>query len=169
MCARGDFSSLSVLSPSTPATGYQAPPPILLTEGWDGWDGWDGMVGPLFFFGPYLENYFIIFLNFFSSLKYMFLQLFLEYSRKKIGMFFFSKYFAKINNHLFLENFYKDFSNFSKTTQYIFLIVFGPLRRVIKTSFEKKNQKKIEFYFCQKISQVFFSMKFGRFLKGFLL
>ena len=41
----------------------------------------------------------------------------LEYSQKKIGMFFFSKYFAKINDHLFLENFFKDFSNFSKTTQ----------------------------------------------------
>ena len=50
----------------THATGYQAPPPILLTDdgmGWDGWDGWDGwmdgwmdgwdgmdgMVGKLFF------------------------------------------------------------------------------------------------------------------------
>ena len=30
MCARGDFSSLSVLSTSTPATGYQAPPPIFI-------------------------------------------------------------------------------------------------------------------------------------------
>ena len=54
-------------------------------------------------------------------------------------MFFFSKYFAKINNHLFLENFDKDFSNFSKTSQYIFLIVFGPLRRLFKTSSAKKT------------------------------
>ena len=48
------------------ATGYQAPPPIfLLTDGmgWMGWMGWDGVVGPLFFFGPYLQNYYIIFLN----------------------------------------------------------------------------------------------------------
>ena len=39
-----------VLSPSTPATGYQAPPPILLTDGMDGWDGmgWDGR-SPFFF------------------------------------------------------------------------------------------------------------------------
>merc|ERR1712173_349736 len=83
----------------TSATGYQAPPPILLTEGWDGMDGMDGR--STFFFGPYLENYFIVFRNFFSSLKYMFLQLFLEYSRKKIGMFFFSKTFAKIGGWFF--------------------------------------------------------------------
>ena len=60
-----------------------APADFLLTDGWDGWDGMDGMVGPLFFFGPYLENYFIIFHNFFSSLKYMFLKFYLEYSQKK--------------------------------------------------------------------------------------
>merc|ERR1712198_512885 len=93
----------------------------------------------------------------------------LEYSEKKIGIFFFSKYFAKIIDHFFFRKIFQGFLNFSKTTRYIFLIVFGPLRRVIKTSFEKKNQKKIEFYFFQKISQVFFSMKFGGFLKGFLL
>ena len=29
----------------------------------DGWMGWDGMVGQLFFFGPYLENYLIFFSN----------------------------------------------------------------------------------------------------------
>ena len=40
----------------------------------------------------------------------------LEYSQKKIGMFIFSKYFAKIINHFFLEIFFKDFSNLSKTT-----------------------------------------------------
>ena len=50
----------------------------------------------------------------------------------------------------------KNFSNFSKATQYFFLIILGPLRRLIKTYFDKKIQKKIEFYFCQKISQLFF-------------
>ena len=36
--------------------------------GWDGMDGMDGMdarVGPLFFFGSYLENYSIIISNFY--------------------------------------------------------------------------------------------------------
>merc|ERR1711872_704755 len=92
-----------------------------------------------------------------------------EYSQIKIGIFFFSKYFAKIIDYFFFENFFKDFSISRKLLDIFFLIVFGPLRRVINTSFEKKIKKKIEFYFCQKISQVFFSMKFGRFLKGFLL
>ena len=39
--------------------------------------GWDGMDGrSTFFFGPYLENYYIIFFNCFSSLKYMDLKYF---------------------------------------------------------------------------------------------
>ena len=57
---------------------------FILTDGMDGWMdgwmdgmGWDGMDGrSTFFFGPYLENYFIIFLNCSSSLKYMFLHIF---------------------------------------------------------------------------------------------
>ena len=49
-----------VLSPSTPATGYQAPPPIFI-DGWmgDGWvmDGWmDGWVGLLFFCFTYFSK-----------------------------------------------------------------------------------------------------------------
>ena len=126
---------------SLPQRGTRRPRRFLLTEGWMGWMGWDGMgwmVGPLFFFGPYLENYFIIFLNFYSSFKYMFLQLFLEYSRKKIGMFFFSKNFAKIGGWFFFRLFEHKFANFSKTTRYFFLIVFGPLRRLFKTSSAKK-------------------------------
>ena len=75
---------------------------FILTDGMDGM-GW--MVGPLFFFGPYLENYYIIFLNYFSSLKYMDLKYFLEYSRKKIGMFFFSKTSAKIGGRFFFSTF----------------------------------------------------------------
>merc|ERR1712155_87366 len=101
----------------------------------DGWmDGMDGMVGPLFFFGPYLENYFIIFLNFYRSFKYMFPQLFLEYSRKKIGMFFFSKNFAKIGGWFFFRLFEHKFANFSKTTRYFFPIVLSPIKRDFKTS-----------------------------------
>merc|ERR1711872_953156 len=129
----------------------------------------DGMVSQLFFFCPYLENNYIFFLNCFSSLKYMFLHIFWNIRRKKIGIFFFFKIFRQNHRLLFFRKIFQGFLNFSKNTRYIFLIVFGPLRRVKKTSFEKKIKKKIEFYFCQKISQVFFSMTFGRFLKGFLL
>merc|ERR1712030_87904 len=141
-------------------------------EGWDGVDGVDGVDGmdgrSTFFFCPYLENYYIFFLNCFSSLKYMFLHIFWNIRRKKIGMFFFSKYFAKIIDYFFFRKFFQGFLNFSKTTRYFFLIVFGPLRRVINTSFEKKI-KKNRILFLSKNFASFFSMKFGRFLKGFLL
>ena len=67
-------------------------------KGWDGWDGMDGMDGmgwmdgrSTFFFGPYLENYFIIFLNCFSSLKYIFLHIFWNIRRKKSECSFFQK------------------------------------------------------------------------------
>ena len=77
----------------------------------DGWDGWSVH----FFFGPYLENYFIIFLNCFSSLKYMFLHIFWNILRKKSeysffqnispksSTTFFSKIFSRISQ--FLENY----------------------------------------------------------------
>ena len=153
------------------------PENVLFTDGmdgmgWDemGWDemGWDGMVGPLFFFGPYLENYSIIFLNFFSSLKYVFLKFILEYSRKKIGMFFFSKNFAKIEGWFFFRLFEHKFANFSKTTRYFFLIVFGPLRRDFKTSSAKKSKKITIFKFFKKFRTIQFLTIFRHFsiLKG---
>merc|ERR1712030_300394 len=100
----------------------------------DGWmDGMDGMDGwSTFFFGPHLENY-IIFLNWFSSLKYMFLHIFWNILRKESEYSFF-KIFRQNHRPLF-RKFFQGFLNFSKTTLYIFLFVFGPLRRVIKTSF----------------------------------
>ena len=95
--------------------------------------GW--MVGQLFFFGPYLENYFILFHNCFRSFLMMFFHIIWNILKKKIGMFSFSKNFAKIKIPLFRENFCQNFSNFSKTTQYFFFIVFGPLSRGFKTCF----------------------------------
>merc|ERR1712175_19128 len=103
------------------------PPIFILTEGWMGWDGMDGMVGQLFFFCPYLENYYIFFLNCFSSLKYMFLHIFWNIRRKKIGIFFFSKYFAKIIDHFFFENFFKDFSISRKLLDIFFSLFLVPL------------------------------------------
>ena len=103
---------------------------FILTEGWDGVDGVDGvdgMVGQLFFFCPYLENYYIFFLNCFSSLKYMFLHIFWNIRRKKIGIFFFSKYFAKIIDHFFFENFFKDFSISRKLLDIFFSLFLVPL------------------------------------------
>ena len=127
---------------------------FIMTDGM----GWDGMVGPLFFC-PYLAKYYIIFRNCFSSLKYIILDIILNIRRKKIGMFFFSKYFAKIKNDLFFENFYKDFPNFSKTTLYFFLIVFGPLRRVNDISFRIFGNRNWKFFLFQNISQLFFLLR----------
>merc|ERR1712212_924294 len=63
--------------------------PADFIDGWiDGWmDGWDGR--STFFFGPYLENYFIIFLNCFSSLKYMFMHNFWNIRGKQSECLFF--------------------------------------------------------------------------------
>ena len=91
----------------TSATGYQAPPPIFYwrMDGMDGMDGmgWDGMVGPLFFFGPYLENYFIIFLNCFRSLKYLFLHIFWNIREKKSECSFFQKISSKSGVDFFFD------------------------------------------------------------------
>ena len=92
----------------------------------------------------------------------MFLHIFWNIRRKKNRNILFFKIFRQNHRPLFFRKFFQGFLNFSKTTRYIFLIVFGPLRRVIKTSFEKKIKKKNRFFFCQKISHVFFLRIFTR-------
>ena len=168
-----------------------------------------------FFFGPYLENYSILFHNCFRSFLMMFFHIFWNILRKKIGMFSFSKNFAKINTPFFVKIFarisqisrkllnifsslflvpledvlrhllkyskknkseifpIKKFRNFwfsgkkklwknflfgniSKTTQYFFLVIFGPLRRLFRTSFGTFQKNKSEFFPIKKISQLFF-------------
>ena len=60
--------------------------------GWDGWDGWDGMDGrSTFFFGPYLENYFIIFLIVSVPLNICFSNCFWNIREKKSECSFFQK------------------------------------------------------------------------------
>merc|ERR1711863_86730 len=108
---------------------------FILTEGWMGWMGWDGMDGrSTFFFGQYLGNYYIIFFYCFSSLKYMDLHIFWNIRRKKSEYSFFQNISPK-SSPTFFSKIFQGFLNFSKTTRYILLIVFGPPRRVIKTSF----------------------------------
>merc|ERR1711872_773690 len=122
-----------------------------------GWMGWmDGMVGQLFFFYPYLENYYIFFLNCFSSLKYMFLHIFWNIRRKKNRNILFFKIFRQNHRPLFFQKCFQGFLNFSKTTRYIFLIVFGPLRRVINTSFEKKIKKNRILFLSKNFASFFF-------------
>merc|ERR1711895_191333 len=80
----------------------------------------------------------------------------LEYSQKKNRNILFFKIFRQNHQLLFFRKIFQGFLNFSKNTRYIFLTVFGPLRRVKKTSFEKKIKKKIEFYFVKKFRKFFF-------------
>merc|ERR1712198_433121 len=98
-------------------------PPTFYIDGWMGWmDGWSVH----FFFGPYLENYYVIFLNCFSSLKYMFLHIFWNILRKKSEYSFFQNIRPK-SSTTFFRKFFQGFLNFSKATRYIFLIVLVPL------------------------------------------
>ena len=84
--------------------------------GWMGWMGWDGwMVGPLFFFGPYLENYYIIFLNYSRSLKTCFCTFFGIFAKKNQIVLFFKK-FRPDRGLIFFRLFEHIFANFSKTT-----------------------------------------------------
>merc|ERR1711923_425585 len=86
-------------------------PADFFIDGRMGWGGW--MVGPLFFFGPYLENYDIIFFNCFSSLKYMDLQIFWNIRRKKSEYSFFQNISPK-SSPTFFSNFFSRISQFLK-------------------------------------------------------
>merc|ERR1712198_668532 len=103
-----------------------------------------------------------------NSLKYMFLHIFWNILRKNRNILFF-KIFRQNHRSLFFRKFFQGFLNFSKATQYIFLIVFGPLRRVIKTSFEKKIKKKSNFIFVKKFRKFFFVDEIWKIFKGISL
>merc|ERR1712030_133313 len=94
--------------------------------GMDGMGGMGGMVGQLFFFCPYLENYYIFFLNCFSSLKYMFLHIFWNIRRKKSEYSFFQNISPK-SSTLFFRNFFKDFSISRKLLDTFFSLFLVPL------------------------------------------
>ena len=72
----------TVLKPSVlPQRGTRRQRQLVLTDGMDGmgWMGWDGMGWDgrsTFFFGPYLKNYYIIFLNYLRSFRYLFFHIF---------------------------------------------------------------------------------------------
>ena len=180
--------------------------------------GWDGMVGQLFFFCPYLQNYFILFHNCLRSYLIMFFHIFWNILRKKSECSLFQKispkstppFFAKMFTRIFqisrklldiffslflvplvevqrhileyskknkseifpikkFRNFWFSgkkklwknflFGNISKTTQYFFLVIFGPLRRLFRTSFGTFQKNKSEFFPIKKISQLFFFEK----------
>ena len=94
-------------------------------DGWMGWDGmgWDGWSVHFFFFCPYLENYFIIFLNCFSSLKYMFLHIFWNIRGKKSECSFFQNISPK-STTTFFSKFFSRISQISRNLLNNFFSLF---------------------------------------------
>ena len=80
----------------------------------------------------------------------------MEYSQKKNRNVIFFKKFCQNQRSFFSRKFLQEISNFSKITQYFQFIVFGPLRRVFKTSFGKFLEKKSEYFFFKKFRTTFF-------------
>ena len=146
----GTFFRMGILKKSRRTDmSYFSPPPgsqalcadFIVTEGWvDGWMGWDGR--ETFFFKLISRKLLTIFSNLFRILLECVSRYFLRKTQKKLKKLDFSKIFAKIGGYFFFRFFEHKFANFSKTTLYFFLIVFGPLRRLFKTSYPKKSKKK---------------------------
>ena len=92
-------------------------------DGWGGWDGMGWMDGWSlnYFFGPYLKNYFIFFLNYFISLKYMFLHIFWNIRRKKSECSFFQNISPKSTTTFFS----KIFSRISQISRKLLNIFFS--------------------------------------------
>ena len=90
----------------------------------------------------------------------------LEYSQKKIGIFFFSKYFAKIITHFFFENFFKDFSISRKLLDIFSSLFLVPLEEWLRHLLKKKIKKKSNFNFVKKFRKFFFLMKFWKIFEG---
>ena len=113
-------------------------------DGWmDGWmDRW--MVAQLFLFGPYLENYLIIFLNCFSSLKYMFQQFFWNIRGKKSECSFFQKASPKSGVGFFFD-FLNTNSQISRKQLDIFFWLFLVPSEEILRYLLRKNQNKNQF------------------------
>ena len=121
------------------ATGYHAPLPTFIDGRMDGWmDGMDGR--STFFFGPYLENYFIIFLNCFSSLKYMFLHIFWNIRGKKSECSFFQKISPK-SGVGFFSTFWTQIRKFLENNLIFFSDCFW------------SPQKRFKDIFCEKIKK----------------
>ena len=96
-----------------------------------------------FFFCPYLENDYIIFHNCFSSLKYTFLHIFLEYSQKKFGMFFFQNIPPKSTTTFFSKIFTrisKFLENYSIYFPALFLNILGKNQNVLFKIFRQNQQ-----------------------------
>ena len=94
--------------------------------GWMGWMGWDGMVGQLFFFCPYLENYLILFHNCFRSFLIMFFHIFWNILRKKSECSLFQKMSPKSTPPFFAKMFTRIFQISRKLLDIFFSLFLVP-------------------------------------------
>ena len=108
---------------------------FILTDGM----GWDGMVAPLFFFGPYLKNYYIIFLNRFRFLKYMFLHIFWNIRGKKLEFSFFQNIARKWGVGFFFDYLIINSQISRKQLDIFFWLISLPSENFLKHL--RKNQK----------------------------
>merc|ERR1712198_227709 len=102
--------------------------------------GWMGWSVNFFFFAHILKTTIYFFLIVSVPSNICFCTSFGIFAEKNRNILFF-KIFRQNHRLLFFRKIFQGFLNFSKNTRYIFLIVFGPLRRMIRTSFEKKSKK----------------------------
>ena len=118
----------TVLKPSDlPPRGTRRPANLYWRKvGWDGmgWMGWMGwMVAQLFFFGPYLENYFILFHNCFRSFLMMFFHIIWNILKKKSECSLFQKISPKSKSPFFVKIFAR-ISQISRKLLNIFFSLF---------------------------------------------
>ena len=116
----------------------------------------DGWVDQLFFFGSYLGNYSILFLNCFSYLKYMFFHFFWHILKKKIGIIFFSKNFAKIEVSFFSQFFFFISQISRKLLKIFFPLFLVPLEEVLRHLLKNFKKKKSNFFVLKKFRTTFF-------------
>ena len=105
--------------PVLPPRGTRRPRRFLLTDGMDG--------RSTFFFGPYLENYYIICLNCFRSLKYIFLHIFCNICGEKSECSFFQNISPKSTTTFFSKIFTRISQISRKLLNFFFSMFLVPL------------------------------------------
>merc|ERR1712208_199268 len=100
------------------------------------------------FFCPHLENYYILFFNYFSSFKYLFLHIFWNIRRKKSEYSFFQNISPKSTTTFFSKIFTRIYQ-ISRKLLNIFSSLFLVPYKSKNYIFWKKNQKKNRLFFME--------------------
>ena len=125
----------------------------------NGIDGMDGMVGQLFFFGPYLENYLILFHNCFRSFLIMFFHIFWNILRKKSECSLFQKMSPKSTPPFFAKMFTRISKISRKLLNIFFSLFLVPFVEVLRHLLENSKKNKSEIFPIKKFRNFWFSGK----------